>query len=73
MSVNRRNFIKKCMLIGLLVEHAREYSNYKPDMEKYIRSYFIGHYNPKGNFFCAGVLKNRLIELLDPKPLPYRL
>jgi hypothetical protein len=31
-----------------------------------------GHYNPLGNHFFAYALKDRLLELLDPKPLPYQ-
>jgi hypothetical protein len=31
-----------------------------------------GHYNPRGNQFFACALKDKLLELLDPKPLPYQ-
>jgi hypothetical protein len=31
-----------------------------------------GHYNPRGNHFFAYTLKDKLLELLDPKPLPYQ-
>ena len=31
-----------------------------------------GHYNPRGNHFFAYALKDSLLELLDPKPLPYQ-
>ena len=30
-----------------------------------------GH-NPRGNHFFAYALKDRLLDLLDPKPLPYQ-
>jgi hypothetical protein len=30
------------------------------------------HYNPRGNHFFAYALKDSLLELLDPKPLPYQ-
>jgi hypothetical protein len=39
------------------------------------RVYMVGgdsHYNPRGNHFFAYALKDRLLELLDPKPLPYQ-
>jgi len=58
--------------IDLLEEHKKDYDNYKMDVEDYINSYFIGHYNPKGNFFCAGIIKDKLVQILDPKPFPYR-
>jgi hypothetical protein len=38
----------------------------------YFKRYFIGHYNPAGNHFFAHALKDRVVEWLDPKPLPYR-
>jgi hypothetical protein len=31
-----------------------------------------GHYNPRGNHVHAYALKDTLLEVLDPKPLPYR-
>ena len=31
-----------------------------------------GHYNPSGNHFFAYAFKDTLLELLDPKPLPYQ-
>jgi len=68
------NFLNKRNLpfIDLLEEHKKDYSKYKISMEDYIDSYFVGHYNPRGNFFCAQVLKNKLVNFMDPKPLPYR-
>jgi len=32
-----------------------------------------GHYNPRGNRFFAYALKDRTLELLNPKPLPIRI
>jgi hypothetical protein len=64
--------IKNLPFIDLLEEHKRDYENYKINLEDYINSYFIGHYNPKGNFFCAHILKNSLTQFMNPKPLPYR-
>jgi hypothetical protein len=58
--------------IDLLIEHKKDYEKYKISLEDYINSYFIGHYNPRGNFFCANTLRETLIQFLDPKPLPYR-
>jgi hypothetical protein len=63
---------KKLLYVDLLEEHRKEFLNYRLDINDYINKYFIGHYNPLGNFFCAYALKNKLIELLDPKPFPYR-
>ncbi len=32
-----------------------------------------GHYNPRGNHLFAYALKDKLLGLLDPKPLPYQV
>lgn len=63
---------KKLPYIDLLEEHAKDYSQYRIGIKDYIERYFIGHYNPRGNLFCANALKNRLIEMMEPKPFPYR-
>jgi len=63
---------KNLPFIDLLEEHKKDYAKYKISMEDYIDSYFVGHYNPRGNFFCAQVLKNELVNFMDPKPLPYQ-
>ena len=36
------------------------------------KRYFIGHYNPLGNHMCAFAIKDKLVEMLEPKPIPYR-
>jgi len=40
----------------------------------YMKPYLVngGHFNPMGNHFIAYSMKNTLIELLDPKPVPYQ-
>ncbi len=58
--------------VDLLTTHAEDYGRYKIDIKAYLEQYFIGHYNPSGNHFCAFALKDRLLQLLDPKPLSYR-
>ena len=63
---------KQLPYIDLMRIHADEYKKYRCEIEDYLAQYFIGHYNPLGNFFCAAALKNRLVEMLDPKPQPYR-
>ena len=47
-------------------------SNYKISFQDYLKQFFVGHYNPRGNFFCAFATKNALVDLLDPKPMPYK-
>jgi hypothetical protein len=55
--------------------HQREYEEVGGLYSSYMSRYMVdghGHYSPRGNHFFAYTLKNTLLELLDPKPLPYR-
>jgi hypothetical protein len=55
--------------------HQREYEQAGGSYHEYLSPYMVGgdgHYNPRGNHFFAYALKDRLLELLDPKPLPYQ-
>ncbi len=58
--------------VDLMDIHVKEYSQFKFSIKDYLKKYFIGHYNPMGNLFCAFALKNKLIEMLEPKPISYR-
>ena len=62
---------KDLVYMDLLAEHARDFSQHNLELRDYIDKYLIGHYNPRGNFFCAFALKDKLVGLLNPKPLPY--
>jgi len=59
-------------VVDLCDAHTDDYAHSKLDPETYFNQYFIGHYNPRGNFFCAYAMKDKLVETLDPKPVPYR-
>ena len=52
---------KKLPYVDLMEKH----------LEDYLKQYFIGHYNPKGNLFHAWALKDKLVEKLNPKPAAY--
>jgi hypothetical protein len=42
---------------------------------EYMKQFLVrgnGHYNPHGNHFFAYAIANKIVEWLDPKPLPYR-
>lgn len=58
--------------VDLMEAHLKDYAKYKIGIKNYLFQYFVGHYNPIGNHFCAFALKDRLVSMLDPKPLPYR-
>jgi len=49
-----------------------DYQQFNVDVDTYLKRYYIGHHNPAGNFVTAWAIKNRLIDWLDPPPLPYR-
>ncbi len=59
-------------VVDLAKAHKADFSHYKGGLKDYLTQYFIGHYNPSGNFFCANAIKTKLVEMLDPKPVPYR-
>jgi len=55
--------------------HQREHQQFGGSYNEYMSRYMVGgdgHYNPRGNHFFAYAFKDRLLELLDPKPLPYQ-
>src|SRR6266567_1295755 len=57
--------------VDLLEAHAADYEQFKSGVKDHISRYYIGHYNPKGNVFCAFAMRNELVSMLDPKPAPY--
>jgi len=54
--------------------HQREYEKTSGSYSEYMSQYIVngGHYNPRGNHLFAYSIKDKLVEMLDPKPLPYR-
>lgn len=57
--------------IDLLSAHAGDFKEHNLNIERYIDKYYIGHYTPLGNFFCAHQIRDRVVKMLDPKPRPY--
>ena len=53
--------------------HQREYEQAGGHYHAYLSQYVSGgHYSPRGNHHFAYAIKDTLVELLDPKPLPYQ-
>ena len=50
----------------------RDFEKQKLPYQEYMKQYFIGHYNPRGNHFFAYSIKGKVIQWLDPKPITYR-
>jgi len=57
--------------VDLYNAHIDEFKQYNIEMASYLEKYFIGHYNPLGNFFCAQAIRDKLIDALKPKPRSY--
>src|SRR5262245_4314381 len=52
--------------------HLRDYRRSQLPYGDYLKQYFIGHYNPRGNHFFAYSIKGKVVEWLDPRPITYR-
>ena len=59
--------------VDLLEAHAADYAQFSASVGDYLKRYYVGHYNPRGNFFTAFAIKSKLVEMLDPKPAAYRV
>ena len=52
--------------------HCEDFKDFNLSVGDYFKRYFIGHYSPAGNHFFAYSIKDKVVDWLDPKPLPYR-
>lgn len=59
-------------VVDLMQAHMDDFALIKGDLKAYLAKYWVGHYNPRGNFFCAYAMMSKLVEMLNPKPLAYR-
>lgn len=55
-------------VINLRDEHVKDFERFNLEIDDYLDLYFIGHYNPKGNYFSSEKLKGQVIDWLNPKP-----
>lgn len=44
---------------------------YNISYRDYMKQYLVGYYNPRGNHFFAYLIKDKVVEWLDPKPISY--
>ena len=58
--------------VDLLDAHAKDFAKFNIPFEEYHQRYYVGHYGPLGNFFYAFAIKDKLVEMMNPKPAPYR-
>ena len=57
---------KKLPLIDLGKAHFDEFTQFSINLKDYLEKYFIGHYNPLGNMFCAQAIQVKLAEMTVP-------
>lgn len=62
---------RKLPYVDLMEAHAADNEQFKSSAKDYVFRYYVGHYNPLGNVFCAFAMRNKLVSMLDPKPAPY--
>jgi hypothetical protein len=67
------NFLrsKNLPFVDLMDFHVEEFRTCTLPIKEYLSKYYIGHYNPMGNAFCAAALRKKVVEMLEPKPRPY--
>ena len=58
--------------VDLLAAHLEDFAKFDLSIKDYIKRYYIGHYSPLGNAFCAYAIKDKLPEIMEPKPVTYR-
>ncbi len=68
------DFIKRrgSPFVDLMKDHMDDFALFKGDIKDYVARHWVGHYNPRGNFFCGHAILRALLPMLEPKPLPYR-
>jgi hypothetical protein len=57
--------------VDLLRSHVADFAKSDGDLDAYLSRYFIGHYDPLGNHFCAFAMKDHVVKMLDPPPPAY--
>jgi hypothetical protein len=62
---------KRINHIDMNLMHVEDFRSFKLSIDEYFKRYFIGHYSPAGNHFFAYAIKDRIVEWLNPKPVPY--
>jgi hypothetical protein len=67
------NHIKKKQfpLVDLGQAHLDDFKSFNIEIKNYLKRYYIGHYNPFGNMFCAQEIIKKMIGIMSDKPVPY--
>ncbi|MBI4165349.1 MAG: hypothetical protein HY508_06395 [Acidobacteria bacterium] len=63
---------KKIPFVDGLSKHVEDFRSFELSPQAYVKRYYIGHYKPQGNHFFAFVIKDAVVDCLNPKPVAYR-
>jgi hypothetical protein len=63
---------EKFLFFDMNKVHVADFQRYRLSWDDYLKQYFIGHYNPRGNHFFAYSIKDTVVGWLDPKPITYQ-
>ena len=60
------------VFVDLLKAHAMDRNDFDVSTDDYLKRYYVGHYNPMGNHFCAFAILAKLVQMLSPAPASHR-
>jgi hypothetical protein len=63
---------KDILFVDGVAKHQEDFKSFNLSPQEYVRRYYIGHYNPRGNHFFAFAIKDAVVNWLEPKPVAYR-
>jgi len=66
--LKQKNFV----FVDGLSKHLEDFKSFKVSPREYVKRYYIGHYNPRGNHFFGFAIKDAVVNWLEPKPVAYR-
>ncbi|MEI2724590.1 MAG: hypothetical protein V9H26_13940 [Verrucomicrobiota bacterium] len=54
-------------VVDLMQAHMDDFALIKGDLKAYLAKYWVGHYNPRGNFFCAYAMMQQTGRNVEPQ------
>ena len=54
--------------VDMMAAHLKDFADFSCSAQEYLDRYYIGHYSPTGNLFCAFAMRSSLLELLRSPP-----
>ncbi|MEE2753608.1 MAG: hypothetical protein VX910_06460 [Candidatus Latescibacterota bacterium] len=58
-------------VIDLRDAFQQDFARSSLDADVYLTQFYNGHHTPRGNYFFAWAIKDRLVEWLEPRPISY--